>query len=523
MADPFRFRTLHRVIGIFVLAAFMVVLVGIGLIGKARHWFERTMEVSLDVPVKDIGLLRPGLPVKLLGAPAGEVVAIDSEVISDGAGQWKRARLEVARSFHAALHADASAVIRTPVAGLLGESFIELVPGTSLAPLGNGVSIRARPQEDLLADARQAVANVADMAAQLRDLVSENRLIIQQSLLSLRQSLDRVENLAAQATAVIEENRSGVKTTVANAADASARVPAVIDDIGAAAQATGDAVRAAEAAAHAATRAADEITATVHENRAGLQLATDSLAPLLAKLDRVASEVGVITGEISSGEGTVGKLVMENTAHDRLVEVVDNLNQRVEELEPIISSITNARLFIGLDGGGNTTTSYLFGGVYIRVEPKPWKFYQGGISYRTAPKNRSTPAEGTSGLPVDFNFALGWRWIELSPRRYVISAAAGAVETRIGGWVDWSILGNDRATIRVLARDKWDDRDPDDRRYEEGKVLLRATAMLRLWRGIYVVGGGDDLIDAPAGWAGVCLELLDNDLRNITQAAGLVR
>lgn len=516
MSDPFRFRTLHRVIGAFVLAAVVVVLAGMVLIGQSRHWFERSVVLLLDVPAKDFGLLRPGLPVKMLGAPAGEVVFIEPELITGDNGQWARARLEVARSFHEALRVDASAVMRTPVAGLLGESFVELVPGTGLVRLGSGVAIKARAQEDLLADARLAVANVAAMAATMRDLLIENRVAVQQALLSLRQGLDRVDTLAVQVSAVVEENRAGVKTTVTNVAETSTKLPAVMDDVAQTTHAVGDAARAAN-------QAVDELSAMLRENRAGLHLAVDDLAPLLNKLDRVAADLGVITGQVSAGEGTVGKLVMESTAHDKLMAITDTLSQQIEELKPLLSSATQMKLFLGGEGGGNVDTGYLSGVIYLRLQPRPWKFYQGGISYRTAPRNQHSSPESTSGLPVDFNLVLGWRWIEREPGRYLLSAAGGAVESRIGGWVDWSILPDDRLTLRVLVRDKWDDRTITDRRYEDGKVLVRATAMVRLWQLIYVVGGGDDLADNPAGWVGVRLELLDNDLRNISQAAVLVR
>jgi ABC-type transporter Mla subunit MlaD len=507
MADPFRFRTLHRVIGAFVLAALAVVLAGVVLVGRSRHWFERSVVLTLAVPAKDFGLLRPGLPVKMLGAPAGEVVSIEPELA--------QARLEVARSFAEALRADAAAVIRTPVAGLLGESFVELVPGTGTVPLGNGVALTLRPQEDLLADARLAVANVAAMAAQLRDLVAENRGAVQQALAAMRQGLDRLDGLAQQVGAVVEENRGGMKATVANAAEASARLPAAI-------AAATDAAHSAGAAADSVGGAADEAAATIAENRPGLRLGTDALAPLLAKLDRVSADLGTITGQISSGEGSVGKLVMESTAHDRLVEATDNLNQRIAELKPLLSSITDMRLYIGVEGGGNLDTGYLAGSAYLRLEPKPWKFYEGGASYRTAPRNHGSANESAGGLPVDFNLVLGWRWLERGPRRYLLSAAAGAIESRIGGWVDVSLLPAERLTLRVLVRDKWDDRDRDERRFEEGRVLVRATAVVRLWQRVFVVAGGDDLADAPAGWAGLRLELLDNDIRNLSQAAVLV-
>jgi hypothetical protein len=74
-----------------------------------------------------------------------------------------------------------------------------------------------------------------------------------------------------------------------------------------------------------------------------------------------------------------------------------------------------------------------------------------------------------------------------------------------------------------MARGKQNNRDLDDRRYERGSVLLRATASLRPWRTTYLVAGVDDCIDAPGLWVGARLEFLDNDLRNLTSVGGLLK
>ena len=48
-------------------------------------------------------------------------------------------------------------------------------------------------------------------------------------------------------------------------------------------------------------------------------------------------------------------------------------------------------------------------GAYLRIEPKPWKFYQAGVSYRTAPSDRIELKDDPNKLNVDFNLLIGWR------------------------------------------------------------------------------------------------------------------
>jgi hypothetical protein len=185
------------------------------------------------------------------------------------------------------------------------------------------------------------------------------------------------------------------------------------------------------------------------------------------------------------------------------------------------SSILELKLYAGLDGGTNVETGSITGHVYLRLEPKPWKFYQAGISYRTAPDDRDVGPEDDD-LPVDFNLLLGWRWFERAPG-YLLTVAGGVVESRVGGWVDLALLRDDRLVLRTLVRDTMRNRDQDDRRYEEGEVLVRSVLALRVWSRIYVSGGVDDLAEDPAAWVGLRAELLDIDLRNLTQVTGLFR
>ena len=500
MADPFRFRTSHRLVGVFVLLAIAVVVAGVVLMGRSRRWFEGSVAVEVDVPAQDVGLLRPGLPVKMIGSLAGEVDAIASTVRIEDSAAWVRVRLRLARSFRDSLRADAAAVIRTPVAGLFGETFVELVPGSALAPLAADVALAARPQVDLVAEARRSINQFGDMAGQVRDLVAENREGVQQAVRALNQLIARVDALGEQVATVVGENRDDLR-------DATGRLPGAVDAIREGAREIG--------------AGAGEIRAAVAENRPAVKATFDNLAPVAARLDALAADLGIITAKVAAGEGTVGKLVMEDAAHDRLVEATANLNQRIEELKPIIASILELKLYAGIDGGTNLDTGSITGHVYLRLEPKPWKFYQAGISYRTAPDDRDVGPEDDD-LPVDFNLVLGWRWFERAPG-YVLSVAGGVVESRVGGWVDIALLRDERLVLRTLVRDTMRNRDQDDRRYEPGQVLVRSVLAARVWSRIYVSAGVDDVVEDPAAWVGLRAELLDNDLRNLTQVTGLFR
>ncbi|MBA3708005.1 MAG: MCE family protein [Planctomycetes bacterium] len=514
MNPSFKFRHLNRIVGAFVLAGVAVLLAGIVVVGKARHWMERSFSVDVAFRAQDIGLLHTGLPVKILGDSAGQVMDAHLQSSTE-----TRATLSIRESFRKALRADCYAIVHTPVAGLLGETFVEVWPGQSTVPLQNDALIPGKPGEDLVELAKNSVASFGQAAGEIRDLIAENRKEIAQAIINVRrmsdnldhlvsdnqalvnQVLTRLDEMGRQVSELVAENRANVK-------ESTARLPAAIDHLGAGGKAIAD----------AGVQARDLIA----ENRADLRLIAGRLASAAPKVDRIATDLQAVTDQIASGKGTVGKLVMEDTAHDKVVKATDSLTERLEELKPITGGMSELKLYGGLEGGQDFRSGSWTAGVYLRLEPRAWKFYQGGVSYRSAPRDRDSPKESPDSIPVDFNLLLGWRFLRYRNGTYALTVAGGLIETRLGGYVEMPLFG-DRLAIRALIRGKHSNRELDDRRYEDGTVLVRATASLRIWKGLYVVSGVNDCVDAPGAWVGARAELLDNDLRNITSVSGLFK
>jgi hypothetical protein len=292
----------------------------------------------------------------------------------------------------------------------------------------------------------------------------------------------------------VEENRYSLKSAID-------RLPTAVDNV---------------------ANAAKSIELAVEENRANLKQAVADIAAFTPKLDKVGANLEVITTQIASGKGTIGKLVFEDTLHDKAVAAIDNFNQRLEEVKPVTSGFSDLKLYLGADGGINTHTGAGYYGAYLRIEPRPWKFYQGGITYRTAPSDRIPLQEDPNKLNVDFNLLVGWRFFpDDEAQLYRLSVAAGLIDSNVGGTVQVPLLS--RLTFDAMARRKDYQRDPQDRRYEDGKVLVRAALTFRLWDRIYISAGCDDLAEHAGLWGGLRAELLDNDLRNLTSVMGLAK
>ncbi len=341
----------------------------------------------------------------------------------------------------------------------------------------------------LVADNRkqigEAITNFSAMSDRITKLVDENRE-------SIAGAIKRFEEMSQQIRDLVEENRVAIK----KAAD---KLPEFVDNVAAAAKTIDD---------------------TVTENRADLKKTVANLADATAKFDRVGDNLDIITTQIASGKGTIGKLVFEDTLHDKTVAAVDSFSDRLEEVKPVTSGFSDYKIFLGVGAGSNAETGVSIYGAYLRIEPKPWKFYEAGVSYRTAPEDIEEVAEDPDKLNVDFHLLFGWRFFpDDDSQLYRLTMAAGLIESKLGGYVEVPLIGD--LNVRVMAREKSNDREPLDRRYEEGDVMLRATVGYRLWHRVYLNAGVDDCIDNPGFWGGIRIDILDNDLRNLTAVSAL--
>ncbi len=247
----------------------------------------------------------------------------------------------------------------------------------------------------------------------------------------------------------------------------------------------------------------------------------DNLSEFAPKLNNIGTHVETVTEQISSGKGTIGKLVFEDTIHEKAEDALTSLNQRMEELKPLTSGISDLRFYIGVQSAYNTKQESAAGSAYLRLEPRPWKLYEFAISYRGAPADRDTVEEDPEDLNIDITFLYGRRFFpDDANETFRFTGKVGLLESKIGGVAMINLVPH-KLDLVLALRGKHDGFDEDDRRYEDGNLMARAYLEYRAWRRVYVYVGGDDLIDDPSAYIGIRAEILDNDLRNASAARAI--
>lgn len=154
--EPFKFRYVREIVGVFVLGSFAVALVGLLAIGTGRRWFERKADLRAVFQAKKAAVIHKGVPVRLAGELVGEVTAIRLEGI-----ELSHVTLRVNSAALEVLRTDSKAILRVPIAGLVGELAIELTPGTESAPFPPGAELPGISQGDLFGQLEDVAAVLA--------------------------------------------------------------------------------------------------------------------------------------------------------------------------------------------------------------------------------------------------------------------------------------------------------------------------------------------------------------------------
>jgi phospholipid/cholesterol/gamma-HCH transport system substrate-binding protein len=235
------------------------------------------------------------------------------------------------------IHSDATARIAN--LGLLGEKYVELDPGTQKAPVQNAESIVVRGSAPASFD--DVTSQVSAIAEDVKAITASLRTVMagpagQQRL---DQIVGNVQAITAEVRALIAANRSNVDATMANTREITAHlrveIPRLADSI---------------------ERVANQLGGTVGENRSEVREIVTNLRGLSADLRVTADNLNAVSGQVRSGEGTVGKLLYSDEAHQKLTAALGSVEGGVTELRNLLGRAGRMQLQLGIKA------DYLAGG-----------------------------------------------------------------------------------------------------------------------------------------------------------------
>ena len=371
-----------------------------------------------------------------------------------------------------------------------------------------------------------AVANMGGMGKEIQEVVAENRKAINEAIVGMRDMTQSIRGM-------VEENREEVSVAVKRLSDLLENLQGLISE-------NRPDIRKAIAKApelmEEFTTVGRDLRTMIQANRERIDTVMTGFANFAPRLDRIGADIETVTAHIAAGKGSIGKAVFEDDLYDNASAAADSIRRRADEVKTFTSAFATTKLYGGVETGYNSRSEVGHALAYLRIEPKPWKYYQFGIGYRGDPEWIDDGPTFTNSFTIDdyrnrqesyrdgfdtldLHLALGYRFFpDDYIERYRLDVSAGLFDGELGGRVGLQLTED--FSLWTMARRVDDSALPNRLEREEGDVYARSFLRYEPFTGVSLRAGVDDIFTKPGPYGGLSIEILDRDLVNLFVAAG---
>ena len=430
--------------------------------------------------------------VRVAGVKVGEV----KRILLDGS----RAKVVLSLDRTLPIHADATVALGS--IGILGEKFIDLDPGHSAKgplpqdrplPSKTGVSL-----DNLMETLADIGKNVKGITQSLNESIGGD-----QGRQKLDEIVDNIRVLTGEFRAMAQENRGAVNHTLANveaiSSDLRDRLPRLAQQF---------------------ETLGRNLNGLVEDGRPELKGVMGDARKLAQSFQGTAENLRVLTDRLNKGEGTLGKLLNDETTVRKINEAVDNVNG-------LLGGFNKMDFRLDMSAAQWTKRHDSRVGLGLDIVPAPDYWYSLGFAStpdgKLADSTRTvTSIDPLTGLPVSVPVAT--RTVT-TDQAFTVSAqfakrlgpavfSAGIVEGKGGGGMELRGL-DDRLRLGVLAYDFTKREDKPNPRY-------RLTSSYQFWKGAYLQAGVQDFAnkELKTFFFGGGLRWKDDDLKRLVGLAG---
>jgi phospholipid/cholesterol/gamma-HCH transport system substrate-binding protein len=390
--------------------------------------------------------------------------------------------------------------------GILGEKFVDLDPGHSAkgpfpegTPLPSKAGISLDSLMETLADVGK---NVKGITQALNESIGG-----EQGREKLNEIVDNIRVLTAEFRSMAQENHGAISNTMANVesltTDLRDRLPRLAQQF---------------------ETMAKNLNGMIEENRPELKGTMADVHKMAQSFQGTADNLKVLTDRLNKGEGTLGKLLNDETTVKKINEAVDNVNNMLGGFNKM-----DFRLDMNAAQWSKRSDSRV--GLGIDIAPRPDYWYALGFASTPDGKINTSTSTVTQLDPVT-----GKPVTVLSSNRYVTTDqaftasaqfakrigpavfSAGIVESKGGAGFELRALDEDRLRVGVLAYDFTKRDDKPNPRY-------RLTSSYQFWKGAYIQAGVQDIANKELRtiFFGGGLRWKDDDLKKMVGLAGAAK
>ena len=300
-------------VGLVILAAAAGILVAIMNLNEGMGLFRQ--QATFRALVDDSHGIKVGAPVRLNGVDTGNIIRI---AIDSSSGKVSLT-FTINQDIVPLLRRDAAVLIR-PM-GLLGDKYLELLPGTPKEPpLKGGIVLTGQAESDITGLADSATATLENVNRSLKDLQTiltglkegkgtAGKLVTDPALFdhttTLLRKAEAISDKASQLLARIEKGEGTLGQLVMDRAFYD-RAAAAVDEL-------------------------QKVAALLNQPDGSLgRLARDP--SLYQRLDSITTKSEVLVERIERGDGTLGKLVTQDQLYQRADKVLTEMENLLADV-----------------------------------------------------------------------------------------------------------------------------------------------------------------------------------------------
>ena len=435
--------------------------------------------------------------IRVAGVKVGAVSAIDL----DGT----RARVTLALPKEFPVYQDATASLSS--IGILGEKYIELDPGhVQAGPLAAGYAIPSKTGMSM-DSLMETLGSIGKDVKSITGAVNQS-IGGEQGREKLDEIVDNIRQLTGEFRAMAQENHGAINNTMANVEQISGslreqlpRLAKQFEDLG------------------------KNLNDMVNQGKPELQGLLTDVRKLTQNLQGTSENVKSITDKMNRGEGTIGKLLNDDTTIKKINTAVDNVNSMLSGYKS---------MDMKLDMGGAQWTARGNSSVGLGVDFVPARDHWYAISLNSTPDGKiftstssvspvdpvtgkaTGPLVSTQTVNVDQTFTVSAQFAKRLHEHFVLTA--GIVEGKGGAGAEFRAL-DDRFRLGVLGYDFTKTDEKPNPRY-------RATTSYQFRNNpVYVQAGIQDIANSPLRtfFFGGGIRWTDEDLKKLVGLVGVAK
>lgn len=449
-SPEFKVGLLVVVVGSLIAFMSMQVSENPSYLGRSKHaWFL----------LKNAGGLVKDSAIKTAGIPVG--------IISDITLQEGQARIDI--TVKSDVHLTVSAVVEIQAQGILGDKHVEIYPGSPTdPPLPDGAQILNIKEkgslDNLVGEITDISSSLKSVSETLREAVTEDgtRRHI------LGRIVSNVEKLTSDIAQMTGDNKEKLGEIVDQVHDVTSTLSELVND----------------------------------QSEDGFKKSWKKAVASLQRIDSVLKNADEITGKINRGEGTLGKLVNDESTIEGLNTTIEGISGMLEGANRIQTGFDFHAEYLGEVKATKST-------VGIRIQPGLDRYYYLGIIDDPAGvvEREATVSTINGGSPTNSEQTKTYYnktkfTLLFAKNFYDLTLRGGVIESSGGFGIDYLFF---RRKLKLSME-----------AFEFGNLNLRAQAQYSLTHGLYVLGGMTDILDKSSrrsSYLGAGIYITNDDLK----------